>query len=75
MKINRIEDGSKITAMWHGQRITGIVESSRIKYGGWIQYAVKLDKPVVRFVDGFREEREFALVNAAEVVDNNDWMA
>lgn len=69
MAHNRIEDGGRISAVWHGRAITGVVESSRVKYGGTLQYFVKLDKPVARFVDGFREDREYALVSASDVVD------
>jgi len=69
MVLNRIEDGGRIAAVWHGRAITGVVESSRVKYGGVLQYFVKLDKPVPRFVDGFREDREYALVNSSDVVN------
>ena len=69
MVLNRIPDGGRISAVWHGRAITGVVESSRVKYGGTLQYFVKLDKPVVRFVDGFREDREYALVSASDVVN------
>jgi hypothetical protein len=37
----RIQDNQRITANY-----TGTVESSRVKYGGDLQYTVKLDKPV-----------------------------
>lgn len=68
MALNRIADGGRISAVWHGRAITGVVESSRVKYGGTLQYFVKLDAPVVRFQDGYREEREYALVNHIDVV-------
>jgi len=68
MVLNRIKDGGRISAVWHGHAITGVVESSRIKYGGALQYFVKLDTPVVRFQDGYREEREYALVDHVNVV-------
>jgi hypothetical protein len=69
MVLDRIEDGGKIAAVWNGRSITGVVLSSRVKYGGALQYSVLLDTPVVRFVDGFREEREYALVKHEDVVD------
>jgi hypothetical protein len=67
MVLDRIADGGRISAVWHGSAITGVVESSRVKYGGILQYFVKLDQPVVRYMDGYREEREYALVNHADV--------
>jgi hypothetical protein len=75
MALKRIEDGGRIAAVWHGRAITGVVESSRVKYGGTLQYFVKLDTPVVRFMDGFREDREYALVSQDDVVDINDRVA
>jgi hypothetical protein len=68
MVLNRIKDGGRISAVWHGHAITGVVESSRVKYGGTLQYFVKLDTPVVRFQDGYHEEREYALVDHVNVV-------
>lgn len=41
-----IRDGEKITANYLGEKVTGTVESSRVRYGGEVQYTVKLDKPV-----------------------------
>jgi len=41
-----VKDGKHIIAMYMGERVTGIVESSRVKYGGDVQYTVNLDKPV-----------------------------
>ncbi|CAB4133233.1 hypothetical protein UFOVP257_89 [uncultured Caudovirales phage] len=43
---NWIKDGEQITANYLGEQVTGIVESSRVKYGGKVQYTVNLDKPV-----------------------------
>ena len=47
MSFNRIADGGRISAVWHGRAITGVVESSRVKYGGKVQYTVNLDAPVM----------------------------
>ena len=44
--MNWILDGEKITARYMGNTVTGVVESSRVKYGGEVQYAVVLDTPV-----------------------------
>ena len=44
--MNRIQDGEKIKANRHGHLVTGVVESSRVTYGGRLQYTVVLDKPV-----------------------------
>ena len=68
MVLNRIPDGGRISAVKWGRNITGIVESSRVKYGGELQYYVRLDKPVMRHLDGFAEEREYALVQASDVL-------
>lgn len=42
-----IKDGEQITANYCGQTVTGTVESSRVKYGGRVQYTVNLDSPVL----------------------------
>jgi hypothetical protein len=41
-----ILDGQKVKANYLGMTITGTVMSSRVKYGGKVQYSVKLDTPV-----------------------------
>jgi hypothetical protein len=43
---NWIKDGEQIAANYLGQQIQGTVESSRVKYGGKVQYTVILNKPV-----------------------------
>lgn len=68
MAHNRIEDGGRISAIKWGRNITGVVESSRVKYGGELQYYVRLDKPVARHIDGFVEDREYAIVLAKDVL-------
>jgi len=39
-------DGKRITARYMGVTVTGVVESSRVKYGGRVQHTVLLDAPV-----------------------------
>ena len=41
-----IKDGKTIVANYLGQQVQGTVESSRVKYGGRVQYTVNLDRPV-----------------------------
>lgn len=41
-----IKDGKTIVANYLGQQVQGTVESSRVKYGGRVQYTVNLDQPV-----------------------------
>ena len=41
-----IKDGKTIVANYLGQTVRGTVESSRVKYGGKVQYTVNLEKPV-----------------------------
>jgi len=41
-----IKDGQKVQARYLGELVSGTVESSRVKYGGRVQYTVTLDQPV-----------------------------
>ena len=41
-----ILDGQKISANYLGTPVSGRVISSRVKYGGKVQYSVELDEPV-----------------------------
>jgi hypothetical protein len=82
MSFKRIADGGRIAAVWHGRAITGVVESSRVKYGGTLQYFVKLDAPIPpsgnRLYDdvlGLDEPREYVLVNDQDVVKIYDRLA
>ena len=43
---NWVRDGETIVATYMGTRVTGVVESSRVKYGGEVQYTVNLNEPV-----------------------------
>ena len=40
------KDGSTIKANYLGDEVVGVVQESRVKYGGKVQYRVKLDEPV-----------------------------
>jgi hypothetical protein len=39
-------DGQRIKANYLGEAVTGRVLSSRVKYGGSVQYSVELDEPI-----------------------------
>jgi hypothetical protein len=41
-----VKDGNTIVANYLGETVRGTVESSRVKYGGKVQYTVNLEKPV-----------------------------
>ena len=43
---NWVKDGQVIVAHYLGETVRGTVESSRVKYGGRVQYTVTLDQPV-----------------------------
>lgn len=43
---NWVKDGKTIVANYLGETVRGTVESSRVKYGGKVQYTVNLEKPV-----------------------------
>lgn len=40
-----ILDGEKVKGKYLGVTVSGTVESSRVKYGGKVQYTVVLDEP------------------------------
>lgn len=39
-------DGQRVTGVYLGVTVTGLVESSRVKYGGMVVHTVNLDHPV-----------------------------
>jgi len=39
-------DGQKVKAVYLGVLVKGVVQSSRVKYGGKVQYEVLLDEPL-----------------------------
>jgi hypothetical protein len=62
-----ILDGERIQATYMGHTVTGVVESSRIKYGGRIQYTVNLDQAIK-----FRwstEPTTLVLINPDQIID------
>lgn len=63
-----ILDGSHIKAKYLGVPVTGIVIDSRVKYGGEVQYAVKLDEALV-LPWGGRSAGDTVLVNRSEIVE------
>ena len=65
--MRRFNDGESVTANYHDELVSGTVLSSRVRYGGMIQYTVKLDKPVQ-----FRWRQaptDTVLINADKMVD------
>jgi hypothetical protein len=40
------KDGSTIRGEYCGELVVGVVEESRVKYGGKVQYRVRLDEPI-----------------------------
>lgn len=40
------KDGSTIRANYLGTEVVGVVTESRVKYGGKVQYTVKMEEPV-----------------------------
>ncbi len=61
-----VKDGEFVKARYLGQEVSGTVESSRVKYGGEVQYTVTLDTAVQ-----FRWRREpitRVLINASELI-------
>ena len=39
-------EGKTVVAKYHGVTCTGVVESSRVKYGGKVQHTVNLDEAI-----------------------------
>lgn len=61
-----IKDGEFIKARYLGQEVSGTVESSRVKYGGEVQYTVTLDTPVQ--FPWRREPSCRVLINESELI-------
>ena len=61
-----IKDGEQVTANYMGQTVSGTVESSRVKYGGEVQYTVNLDSPVQ--LRWRTEPTSRVLINQAELI-------
>lgn len=60
------KDGSTIKATYCGVLVTGVVEDSRVKYGGKVQYRVKLETPV--FLRWRNEPTDVVLIDEDEVI-------
>lgn len=39
-------EGKMVAVKYYGNICTGVVESSRVKYGGKVQHTVNLDQPI-----------------------------
>ncbi len=61
-----IKDGEQVIANYMGVVVSGSVESSRVKYGGRVQYTVNLDKPVQ--FPWRAEPSTRVLINAEEIL-------
>lgn len=61
-----VKDGEFIKALYYGQEISGTVESSRVKYGGQVQYTVTLDVPVQ--MPWRREPTHRVLIDESELI-------
>lgn len=61
------KDGNTIKAVYLDRPITGVVLNSRVKYGGQVQYQVKLDEPVYLPWSG-GEARDTVLVDEGDVI-------
>ena len=61
----RIKDNTSVTGNYMGKSVSGVVMESRVKYGGDLQYTVKLNSPI-NF--RWREEPVFTvLLNSNEI--------
>ena len=61
------KDGNTIKAVYCDRPVTGGVLNSRGKYGGQVQYQVKLDEPVYLPWSG-GEPRDTVLVDEGDVI-------
>lgn len=59
-------DGQQIQGQYFGIPFSGTVTDSRVKYGGKVQYTVKLDTPIQ--LKWSSEDRSTILVDQDEVV-------
>lgn len=64
-----IKDGETILANYLGERVRGVVESSRVKYGGKVQYTVNLEAPVCFPWRSTPSQR--VLINQDEIISEN----
>ena len=40
------KEGQTVLAKYHGQSVVGVIESSRVKYGGKVQHTVNLEQAI-----------------------------
>lgn len=60
------KDGSTIKAEYLTYPVVGVVEESRVKYGGTVQYRVRLNEPL--FLPWSSEQTDIVLVDEDEVL-------
>jgi len=60
------KDGNTIKAVYLDRPVTGVVINSRVKYGGQVQYQVKLDEPL--YLPWSTEMRDTVLVDDSDVI-------
>jgi hypothetical protein len=60
-------DGYRVIANYFGEAVTGIVESSRVKYGGTVQHTVILDEEIQ--LPWRSEPTKRILVNESELIE------
>lgn len=41
------KQGMQVKACYHGKYVTGVVTSSRVKYGGTVQHTISLNAPIM----------------------------
>lgn len=66
IEFRRFQDGEIIKAVYLGHVVDGVVESSRVMYGGRLQYSVRLEKPVM--FPWRSEPTDFLLIEDKEVI-------
>jgi hypothetical protein len=46
MLLKRVEDGSRVLLNYYDNYVWGVVQDSRVRYGGELQYTVELERPI-----------------------------
>lgn len=61
-----VKDGEVVDAVYCGVPVRGVVQSSRVKYGGRVQYTIQLEMPIkFKWRD---ESTNIVLVDEGELV-------
>ena len=60
------KDGNTIKAVYLDRPVTGVVLNSRVKYGGRVQYQIKLEVPL--YLPWSTELRDTVLVDDSDVI-------